>query len=68
MPVLDAKALEADVEGMALLRSVLQTGRRRKAPRPGAMSPDPMSRSVGERASAPGTRKPSAARLAEARH
>lgn len=30
MPVLDAAALEIDPEGMALLRSVLQTGRRRK--------------------------------------
>jgi hypothetical protein len=28
MPVLDAKALDADPEGVALLRSVLDTGRK----------------------------------------
>jgi hypothetical protein len=32
MPVLDAKVLETDPEGVALLRSVLQTGRCRKWP------------------------------------
>ena len=31
MPVLDAKALDADPEGVALLRSVLDTGRKPRA-------------------------------------
>ena len=39
MPVLDAKALETDPEGCALLRSVLQSGRKRKSPMAPAVTP-----------------------------
>lgn len=68
MPVLDAKALENDPEGMELLRSVLQTGRGRKrlisaAPGAGhALAP------VKETARPPVSRPPAAIRLAEACH
>jgi hypothetical protein len=66
MPVLDAKALETDPEGMELLRAVLQSGRRRK--------PAPPPRTEGQaladaiRRPAPRPRKPMPTSLIEASH
>ncbi|CAA9314422.1 MAG: hypothetical protein AVDCRST_MAG90-676 [uncultured Microvirga sp.] len=68
MPVLDAKALETYPDGVALLRSVLQTGRCRKWP---ASAPLPMDipSTLPDKWTGPLPTSPSSpGRLAEACH
>jgi hypothetical protein len=68
MPVLDAKALETDPEGCALLRSVLQSGRRRKPPMiPTTTAAEPDAQRPAKRRAKPPL-KAAAMVLAEAAH
>lgn len=68
MPVLDAKVLETDPEGVALLRAVLQTGRRRKRPISAPPGFDLSSTLPDRWAGPPQTPKPSPRLLMEACH
>lgn len=68
MPVLDAKALDNDPEGMELLRSVLQTGKGRKRLMTAAPGAGHALAPVKETAMSPVSRPTAAIRLAEACH